>query len=64
MWEALATAGDDFFELGRYLVVGSLLAAMQTLVSQPLLLELGSGGITSIKSLVEVSEVLRTILAK
>ena len=41
--EALGTAGDEFFEMGRYLIIGSMLAAgMQTLVSQDVLLALGS----------------------
>ena len=47
--EALGTAGDEFFEMGRYLIIGSLLAAgMQTLVSQDVLLALGSGPILSV----------------
>jgi uncharacterized membrane protein YraQ (UPF0718 family) len=46
---ALRTAGDEFFEMGRYLVIGSLLAAlMQTLVPQPRLLAIGSGPLRSI----------------
>ena len=47
--EALGTAGDEFFEMGRYLIIGSLLAAgMQTLVSQDVLLAFGSGPILSV----------------
>jgi uncharacterized membrane protein YraQ (UPF0718 family) len=46
---ALATAADEFFEMGRYLVIGSMLAAgMQTLVSQDVLLTLGTGPVTSV----------------
>jgi uncharacterized membrane protein YraQ (UPF0718 family) len=46
---ALRTAGDEFFEMGRYLVIGSLLAAlMQTLVPQATLLAIGSGPVRSI----------------
>jgi uncharacterized membrane protein YraQ (UPF0718 family) len=42
-------AGDEFFEMGRYLIIGSLLAAtMQTLVSQDVLLALGRGPIISV----------------
>jgi uncharacterized membrane protein YraQ (UPF0718 family) len=26
-WESMTVAGDDFFDMGRYLVVGSMLAA-------------------------------------
>lgn len=46
---ALKMAGDEFFEMGRYLVIGSLLAAgMQTLVSQDVLLALGKGPVVSV----------------
>ncbi|NWF70180.1 MAG: permease [Chloroflexi bacterium] len=46
---ALKTAGDEFFEMGRYLIIGSLLAAaMQTLVSQEVLLALGRGPVVSV----------------
>lgn len=48
-WRALAAGGDDFLDTGRYLVIGSLLAAgMQTLVPQSALLALGSGSLTSV----------------
>lgn len=47
--DALAMAGDEFFEMGRYLIIGSLLAAaMQTLVSQDVLLALGRGPVVSV----------------
>jgi uncharacterized membrane protein YraQ (UPF0718 family) len=47
--DALTTAGDEFFEMGRYLIIGSLLAAtMQTLVSQDVLLALGKGPVISV----------------
>jgi hypothetical protein len=47
--EALDTAGDEYFEMGRYLVIGTLLAAtMQTLVSQDVLLALGRGPVLSV----------------
>jgi uncharacterized membrane protein YraQ (UPF0718 family) len=46
---ALRIAGDEFFEMGRYLVIGSLLAAlMQTVVPQHLLLAVGSGPVLSV----------------
>lgn len=46
---ALRIAGDEFFEMGRYLVIGSLLAAlMQTLVPQSALLAIGSGPLISV----------------
>jgi uncharacterized membrane protein YraQ (UPF0718 family) len=49
MREALHMAGDEFFEMGRYLIIGSLLAAtLQTLVSQETLLALGRGPVISV----------------
>ena len=46
---ALGLAAAEFFEMGRYLVIGSMLAAgMQTLVSQDVLLALGTGPVTSV----------------
>ena len=42
-------AVDEFFEMGRFLVIGSLLAAgMQTLVSQDALIGLGQGTFSSV----------------
>jgi uncharacterized membrane protein YraQ (UPF0718 family) len=47
--QALSVAGDEFFEMGRYLVVGSLLAAaLQTLVPQTALIGIGRGPVVSI----------------
>lgn len=47
--EALRAANGEFFEMGRYLIIGSLLAAgMQTLVSQETLLALGKGPLISV----------------
>lgn len=46
---SLRIAGDEFFELGRYLVIGALLGALiQTLVSQNALLALGTGPVVSV----------------
>lgn len=46
---ALQIAGDEFFEMGRFLIFGSMLAAlMQTLVPQESLLALGAGPIFSV----------------
>jgi len=46
---ALHVAVDEFFEMGRYLIIGSMLAAgMQTLVSQDVLLSLGQGPVISV----------------
>jgi len=45
----LQLAGDEFFEMGRFLVLGCILAsAMQTLIPQNSLLALGTGQITSV----------------
>ena len=49
IWEALATGGDDFLDMARYLIGGSMLAAaMQTLVPQSALLGLGAGPVASV----------------
>lgn len=57
---ALRIAGDEFFEMGRYLIIGSLLAAlMQTLVPQSILSTLGSGPLTSVLAM----EVLAFVLS-
>ncbi len=46
---ATLVAGNEFFEMGRFLVVGSLLAAgMQTVVAQETLISLGSGPLISV----------------
>ncbi|MCA0454318.1 MAG: permease [Chloroflexi bacterium] len=49
MGDAMRSATNEFFEMGRYLVLGCLLAAaMQTLVTQDVLLALGRGPIISV----------------
>ena len=49
---AVSLASDEFVDMGRYLIVGSLLAAaMQTVVSQELLLSLGRGPVTSVMTM-------------
>lgn len=46
---AMNVAADEFFEMGRYLIIGSMLAAaMQTFVSQDLLVALGQGPVQSV----------------
>ncbi len=46
---ALQIAGDEFFEMGRFLIMGSALAALlQTLVPQESLLALGTGPVLSV----------------
>jgi uncharacterized membrane protein YraQ (UPF0718 family) len=47
--QALNTAGDDFLDMARYLILGSILAAaMQTLVPQSALLAIGQGPVSSV----------------
>ncbi|MCA9979735.1 MAG: permease [Anaerolineales bacterium] len=49
IWHSLAIAGDDFLDMGRYLILGSMMAAgMQTFVPQTALLALGSGPVISV----------------
>ena len=46
---ALVISADEFFEMGRYLVLGASLAAiLQTFISQTSLLTVGSGPILSV----------------
>jgi uncharacterized protein len=46
---ALYLAGDEFFEMGRFLIVGCALAAMmQTIIPQESLLALGTGSVSSV----------------
>ncbi len=47
--QALRSANNEFFDMGKYLIIGTLLAAtMQTMVSQQVLEELGRGPIISV----------------
>jgi hypothetical protein len=46
---AMVTAADEFFDMGRYLVIGGLLAAgLQTFIPQASLLRVGQGPILSV----------------
>ncbi len=57
--QALITAGDDFIDMARYLVAGSLLAAgMQTIVPQSALLAIGQGPVVSVMALQALAFVL------
>jgi uncharacterized membrane protein YraQ (UPF0718 family) len=59
LWEALATGGDDFLDMSRYLIAGSMLAAgMQTLVPQSTLLTLGAGSVSSVVVMMALAFVL------
>jgi uncharacterized membrane protein YraQ (UPF0718 family) len=55
----LQSAVGEFFDMGRFLVIGSLLAAgMQTLVSQDVLASLGQGPLASVVTMQAVAFVL------
>lgn len=57
--QALDMAGEEFFEMGRFLIIGTVMAAlMQTLVSQEVLLALGKGPIISVIALQALAFVL------
>ncbi|MCI0394279.1 MAG: permease [Chloroflexi bacterium] len=59
LWRALAIGGDDFLDMARYLVAGSMLAAaMQTVIPQSTLLALGRGPVISVVTLMLVAFVL------
>lgn len=48
-YRASRIASDEFFEMGRFLIIGSMLAAwMQTRISQQSLLDIGSGAFVSV----------------
>jgi uncharacterized membrane protein YraQ (UPF0718 family) len=56
---ALVIAGDELFEMGKFLVVGCLLAAgMQTLIPQSALLSIGSGALVSVVAMLVLAFVL------
>ncbi len=58
-FQSMSIAGDDFIDMSRYLIIGSMMAAgMQTLVSQPTLLALGGGAVTSIIAMMVLAFVL------
>jgi uncharacterized protein len=47
--QALLICADEFFEMGRYLIIGDLLAAtLQTFIPQSALLAIGSGPVLSV----------------
>lgn len=57
--QALIIAGDEFFEMGRYLIIGSLLAALlQTVVPQSALLALGAGPVVSVLAMMALAVLL------
>jgi uncharacterized membrane protein YraQ (UPF0718 family) len=55
----LDIAVDEFFEMGRYLILGSLLAAlMQTVVPQSVLLGVSQGPFSSVLAMIALAVVL------
>ena len=58
-WQAFTIAGDDFIDMVRYLIIGSMLAAtMQTFVPQATLIAFGSGPVTSVVAMMVLAFVL------
>jgi uncharacterized membrane protein YraQ (UPF0718 family) len=56
---ALVIGADEFFEMGRYLVLGAMLAAaMQTFLPQAALLALGGGPLLSVLAMLALAFVL------
>ena len=59
LWQAMNIAGDDFIDMVRYLIIGSMLAAtMQTFVPQSTLIAFGSGPVTSVVAMMVLAFVL------
>jgi uncharacterized protein len=57
--QSLLTAGDDFLDMSRYLILGSMLAAiMQTVVPQSALLSIGQGPVVSVIAMQALAFVL------
>jgi uncharacterized membrane protein YraQ (UPF0718 family) len=59
LYRVLLAAGEEFFEMGRYLVAGALLAAaMQTVVPQAVILSIGQGPVSSVVVMLVLAFVL------
>jgi len=57
--KALLICADEFFEMGRYLIMGATLAAgLQTFISQSTLLSIGSGPVSSVFAMMILAIVL------
>jgi uncharacterized membrane protein YraQ (UPF0718 family) len=57
--QALLICADEFFEMGRYLIMGDLLAAtLQTFIPQSALLAIGSGPILSVLVMLALAVIL------
>ncbi len=58
-WNTVVIAGDDFMDMVRYLILGSMLAGlMQTLVPQATLLSFGNGSVMSVVAMMVLAFVL------
>lgn len=56
---SFGVAADEFFDMGRYLVIGSLIATtLQTLIPQQVLISIGNSPITSVIALCALAFVL------
>lgn len=59
LWAVLRIGADEFFDMGRYLIAGALLASlMQTFIPQARLLEVGTGEFTSILVMLALAVIL------
>jgi uncharacterized membrane protein YraQ (UPF0718 family) len=57
--QALLITADEFFEMGRYLIIGAMLAAaLQTFIPQSSLLAIGSGPVLSVLVMLALAVVL------
>jgi uncharacterized membrane protein YraQ (UPF0718 family) len=57
--QALRHAAEEFFDMGRYLIIGSMLAAlMQTFIPQSALLSLGQGPFLSVIVMIALAVIL------
>jgi hypothetical protein len=57
--KALLICADEFFEMGRYLVIGAVLAAgLQTFIPQSTLLSIGSGPVFSVLVMMALAIIL------
>jgi uncharacterized membrane protein YraQ (UPF0718 family) len=57
--QALLICADEFFEMGRYLIIGAMLAAvLQTFIPQTALLSIGSGPVFSVLTMLVLAVLL------
>ena len=61
--QALLITADEFFEMGRYLILGAMLAAgLQTFIPQSSLLAIGSGPVLSVLVMLALAILLLHLL--